>query len=87
MLTEKNATMGPSEASTATMTPSVATSKRITAASVSREPTSALKTYSDGSVTSRVRKKSAGTLTMLATTCITLGPRVEKSANVPMQAP
>jgi hypothetical protein len=44
VLTEKNATMGPSEASTATITPSVATSKRTTAPTVNREPTSALKT-------------------------------------------
>ena len=87
MLTEKNATMGPSEASTATITPSVATSKRTTAPTVNREPTSALKTYRDGSVTSRVRKNRAGTLIMLASTCIALALRVEKSANVPMQAP
>ena len=44
MLTEKNATIGPSDASTASMTQSAAIRSRMTVERVSLEPTSALKT-------------------------------------------
>ncbi len=63
MLTEKNATIGPSDASTDTRTASVAASSRTTEINDSREPTSALNTYSDGNVTAKVSTNSAGTFT------------------------
>ena len=44
MLTEKNATIGPSDESTATITASAATSSRSTEPIASREPTRALNT-------------------------------------------
>ena len=55
MLTEKNNTIGPNDANTARFTASEATRSRSTLEIVSREPTSALKTYSDGKVTNNVR--------------------------------
>jgi hypothetical protein len=69
VLAEKNATIGPSDARTATITAVMAVSSRTTAPSDSREPINALNTYNDGNVIRRVRANSAGTFTAAATTC------------------
>ena len=58
--------MVPNEAWSASITPRAAISSRTTAPKVRREPTRALKTYRDGSVTTSVRKNSAGTFTAAA---------------------
>lgn len=76
MLTAKNATIGPNDASTASITDIAATSSRIIAPIVSREPTSALNTYSDGNVISSVSRKSIGTFTTAAPICLNPSWRV-----------
>lgn len=83
----KNPTIGPSDARTASITASDATSSRTTLITVSRDPTSALKTYSDGSVTTSVSRNSAGTLSMLAGTCMYEPLPLPVSANSPMHSP
>ena len=55
--------------------------------SANREPTRALNTYSEGNVTTSVRKNSAGTFTVEATSCSTADPPPRSSANDPMHAP
>ena len=87
VLMEKNAVIGPNDARTASVTASVAINSRNTEAIVSREPTSALKTYSDGNVTTSVRKNSAGTLTVVASNCSYTGGSRLISANHPMKNP
>ena len=87
MLTEKNATIGPSDASTASSTAIAPTMSLRNAPNASLDPTSALKTYKDGMVTISVKRNSSGTLTMLATICICCPLPVLVSENTPMHAP
>ena len=70
VLNEKNPTIGPMEASTARFTASEAIRSCKTTLTFSREPIKALKTYSEGKVTPRVRKNSAGTFNVVAHHCM-----------------
>jgi len=54
---------------------------------VSRDPTRALNTYSEGKVTSSVSMNRAGTLTTAATSCMGSGCGRFMSAKRPMKAP
>ena len=88
MLTEKNATIGPSEASTVTITPSEATSNRTTVPSAQPRPDQCIEYIKRRKRHEQRQVEKSGTLTMLASTCI--GVRHlsgRKTANVPMQTP
>jgi hypothetical protein len=70
VLSVKNPRIGPSDAATATLTTIAAMSSRSVDSIDSRQPTSALKTYSDGNVTASVTRNSAGSFTVDAITCM-----------------
>lgn len=61
-------------------------SSRNTATQFNREPTSALKTYSNGNVAANVRRNKAGVLTVAAASWPQTGPVALQRAKDPMQA-
>ena len=79
---------GPREAKTVIITASVETSSRHSEPRDKREPTSALKTYSEGKETTRVAKNSTGTLPIEESVCSKAGANsLLVSAKQPMQTP
>ncbi|MBA7613633.1 hypothetical protein ES703_20887 [subsurface metagenome] len=87
MLNAKNTTIGPNDASTASITPNAAIRSRRAETTDNRVPMSALNTYREGNVTARVRKNSIGTLMALAISCMYASPPVRIIANEPMHKP
>lgn len=87
MLSVKNARIGPSEAPTARLTTMAPTRRRSTWRGASRNPTSALNTYSEGSVTQSVSRNRRGSLSVEARSCFHAPGRPSKRAYQPMKNP